>query len=66
MLVLSLMEKESLAPFLESSLFLKLRKRIADGEMEGLFQEDIENVRDIMSKEVNQSSWGKNTRVRVS
>lgn len=52
MYVLSLMEKESLAEFLESDVHSTLKKRIADGEMEALEKEDSEDVKDVMSKEV--------------
>lgn len=50
--VLSLMETESLAEFLNSDVHATLKKRIADGEMEALVKEDGDNVEDVMSKEV--------------
>ena len=50
--VLSLMESESLSTFLSSDTLKELKKRIQKGEMDKLVQEDIENVKDIMSKEV--------------
>lgn len=53
--VLSLMESESLSAFLSSDTLKELRKRIQKGEMDKLVQEDIESVKDIMSKEVSES-----------
>lgn len=53
--VLSLMESESLSTFLSSDTLKELRKRIQTGEMDKLLQEDIESVKDIMSKEVSES-----------
>lgn len=52
MRVLSMMEKESLSTFLRSKMHKELNKRIKKGEMDQLVQEDIENVKDLMSKEV--------------
>lgn len=52
--VLSLMETESLVPFLTSNLYSTVRERIAGGEMETLIQEDMENATDIMSKEARK------------
>eukprot|EP00752_Nemacystus_decipiens_P010574 g9417.t1 len=49
--VLSLMESESLSTFLSSDTLKELSKRIREGEMDKLVQEDIESVKDIMSKE---------------
>ncbi|CAN0188711.1 unnamed protein product, partial [Hapterophycus canaliculatus] len=49
--VLFLMERDSLEPFLSSTLHKELRKRINNGEMDTLMQEDLESVKDIMSKE---------------
>lgn len=54
--MLSLMENESLATFLSSDIYSALKKRIDDGEMEGLLRKDIESVRDIMSKEVSRET----------
>lgn len=53
--VLSLMESDSLSTFLSSSTLKELQKRIRRGEMDKLVQEDIESVKDIMSKEVSES-----------
>lgn len=50
--VLWMMEKESLSTYLESKAHKQLTKRIQNGEMDELLQEDIERVKDIMSKEV--------------
>ncbi|CAM9157390.1 unnamed protein product, partial [Sphacelaria rigidula] len=50
--VVKLMEKESLQDFLTSDLYSNLQRRIHAGELEALIQEDIDTVRDIMSKEL--------------
>lgn len=52
--VLSMMESESLSTFLSSDTLKELSKRIQRGEMDKLVQEDIESVKDIMSKEVSE------------
>ncbi|CAM9765677.1 unnamed protein product, partial [Discosporangium mesarthrocarpum] len=48
---LRLMEQDSLPSFLESSLYANVKRRVEGGELEKLMQEDIEAVKDIMSKE---------------
>lgn len=53
--VLSQMESQSLPTFLSSETLKELVKRIQAGEMDELVQEDIENVKDIMSKEVSDT-----------
>lgn len=53
MRVLSIMENE-LSNYLRSSTHKELNKRIKNGEMDELAQEDIENVKDLMSKEVGE------------
>lgn len=52
--VVKLMEKESLQDFLASDLYSNLRRRINAGELEALIKEDIDTVREIMSKEVRR------------
>ncbi len=52
MRVLARMEEQSLPGFLESDTLKELMMRIKRGEMDKLVQEDIESVKDIMSKEV--------------
>lgn len=52
--VLSVMERGSLPTFLSSDTLKELTKRIRRGEMDKLVQEDIESVKDIMSKEVSE------------
>ncbi|CAM9180161.1 unnamed protein product [Ectocarpus sp. 6 AP-2014] len=49
--VVATMEKESLSEFLVSSTYLELRKRKEEGGLDQLLQEDLESVKDIMSKE---------------
>lgn len=58
MRVLSLMESDSLSTFQSSETLKELTKRIQRGEMDKLVQEDIESVKDIMSKEVSESMPG--------
>lgn len=53
----SLMERESLQGFLSSDHYAKLRERIAAGELEALLEEDIDTVREIMSKEVRRGCF---------
>ncbi|CAM9308298.1 unnamed protein product [Ectocarpus sp. 13 AM-2016] len=49
--VVSTMEKESLSEFLVSSTYLGLRKRKEEGGLDQLLKEDLESIKDIMSKE---------------
>ncbi|CAM9512972.1 unnamed protein product [Ectocarpus sp. 12 AP-2014] len=49
--VVSTMEKESLSEFLVSSTYLELRKRKEEGGLDQLLKEDLESIKDIMSKE---------------
>lgn len=51
MAVVSTMEKESLSEFLVSSTYLELRKRKEEGGLDKLLQEDLESIKDVMSKE---------------
>ncbi|CAM9469004.1 unnamed protein product [Scytosiphon promiscuus] len=46
--VLFLMETDSLEPFLSSATHKELRKRIRNGEMDTLMQEDLDSVKDII------------------
>lgn len=48
------MEKQSLPGFLASDTLRELMTRMKRGEMDKLVQEDIESVKDIMSKEVRK------------
>ncbi|CAM9759665.1 unnamed protein product [Ectocarpus sp. 4 AP-2014] len=49
--VVSTMEKESLSEFLVSSTYLELRKRKEEGGLDQLLKENLESIKDIMSKE---------------
>lgn len=49
----ALMERDSLQGFLSSDLYSNLKRRIDAGELEALIQEDIETVREIMSREAS-------------
>lgn len=50
--ILSMMEKESMPGYLKSRAHRDLNKRIKNGDMDRMVQEDIESVKDFMSKEV--------------
>ena len=52
--VLARMEKQSLPAFLKSDTLKELMTRIKRGEMDKLVQEDLEIVKDIMSKEARE------------